>query len=95
MAARCRETELSLTFAEPPFDFGGYSSDEDDDQFDTMSVTSDEDAAHPAGDRTAQLNLTEKSPKKTKKQSPASGNSHVNNSAAEVQQPQKKRKKNE
>ncbi|CAF4432195.1 unnamed protein product, partial [Adineta steineri] len=43
---------ITSKILEPPFDFGGYSSDDDEeDNFDTISVTSDEDMQQNAGDR--------------------------------------------
>ena len=42
--------DLHLRLVEPPFDMGGYSSEDDDDEaFDNMSVTSDEEVAAGAG----------------------------------------------
>ena len=81
---------------EPPFDFGGYSSDDDEDQFDTMSVTSDEDIQQNVGDRKAQTISIGKSSKKSKKQQISSTNSNTNNTeSSELQQQKKKRKKDE
>ncbi len=88
---------MNISFEEPPFDFGGYSSDDDEDQFDTMSVTSDEDLPQNAGDRKAQaIAASGKSSKKSKKQPIASTNSHNNNNdSSDLQQQKKKRKKDE
>ena len=83
-------------FLEPPFDFGGYSSDDDEDQFDTMSVTSDEDIQLNAGDKKSQALSSGKPSKKSKKQSIASTHSNTNNTdVSELQQQKKKRKKDE
>ncbi|CAF0735979.1 unnamed protein product [Adineta steineri] len=88
---------ITSKILEPPFDFGGYSSDDDEeDNFDTISVTSDEDMQQNAGDRKAQANSADKSSKKSKKQPAGSANSHVNNNnSSDVQQQKKKRKKDE
>ncbi|UJR31746.1 hypothetical protein I4U23_019224 [Adineta vaga] len=87
---------ITSKILEPPFDFGGYSSDDDEDQFDNMSVTSDEDLPQNAGDRKAQTNLSEKTSKKSKKNPVGSVNSHTNNNnSSELQQQKKKRKKDE
>jgi hypothetical protein len=87
--------KLFFGFKEPPFDFGGYSSD-DEDQFDGMSVTSDEDIPQNAGDRKAQVISAGKSSKKSKKQQIGSTNSNTNNNnSSELQQQKKKRKKDE
>lgn len=80
---------------EPPYDFGGYSSD-DEDQFDNMSVTSDEDIQQSAGDKKAQPISSGKSLKKSKKQPNPSTNNHTNNlESSDLQQQKKKRKKDE
>ena len=71
---------------------GGYSSDDDEDQFDTMSVTSEDDIPHIAGDRKASMG---KMSKKPKKQSAESTNNNNNNNASDAQQQKKKRKKDE
>lgn len=81
-------------YIEPPFDLGGYSSDDDEDQFDTMSATSDEDIQPHAGDKKNQMSAG-KSSKKSKKQQNASLNSNNNNSSSELQQQKKKRKKDD
>ncbi len=74
---------------------GGYSSD-DEDQFDTLSVTSEEDLPQNAGDRKAQTISSGKSSKKAKKQATGSTNSNTNNTdSSELQQQKKKRKKDE
>jgi len=90
---------ITSKILEPPFDFGGYSSDDDEDQFDTMSVTSDEDVQQQqnAGDnKKAQTVSSGKSSKKSKKQQIGSTNSNTNNNeSSELQQQKKKRKKDE
>ncbi|CAF3875927.1 unnamed protein product [Rotaria magnacalcarata] len=87
---------ITSKILEPPFDFGGYSSDDEDDQFDVMSGTSDEDIQQSAGDRKNPMNPTGKASKKAKKQQLGSNNSNSNNnSASEFQQQKKKRKKDD
>jgi hypothetical protein len=89
-------SKVNISFVEPPFDFGGYSSDDDEDQFDTMSVTSDEDLPQTAGDRKAPAVVSGKTSKKSKKQQLGSTNSHNNNNdSSDLQQQKKKRKKDE
>lgn len=83
---------ITSKILEPPFDLGGYSSDDDEDQFDNMSVTSDEDIPRNAGDRKAPMIAS----KKSKKHPAGSANAHTNNNnASELQQQKKKRKKDE
>jgi len=87
---------ITSKILEPPFDFGGYSSDDEEDQFDTMSVTSDEDLPVTAGDRKGQTAISGKSSKKSKKQQLGSNNNHpTNTEPSELQQQKKKRKKDE
>ena len=86
----------NILLLEPPLDFGGYSSDDDEDQFDTMSVTSDEDLPQTAGDRKGQTGASGKGAKKAKKQQVPSSNSRTNNNeSSDLQQQKKKRKKDE
>ncbi|CAF4996775.1 unnamed protein product [Rotaria sp. Silwood1] len=84
---------ITSKILEPPFDFGGYSSDDDEDQFDTMSATSDEDIQHNAGDRKNQMISIGKLSKKSKKQQIPSN--MINNNSSELQQQKKKRKKDD
>jgi len=87
---------ITSKILEPPFDIGGYSSDDDEDQFDTMSVTSDEDLPQNAGDRKGQTLASGKASKKAKKQQIPSTNSRTNNNdSSDLQQQKKKRKKDE
>ncbi|CAF2699398.1 unnamed protein product [Rotaria sp. Silwood2] len=87
---------ITSKIIEPPFDFGGYSSDDDEDQFETMSGTSDDDIQHNAGDRKNQMISTGKSSKKSKKQQIGSINPNTaNNNSSELQQQKKKRKKDD
>jgi len=87
---------ITSKILEPPFDFGGYSSDDDKDQFDTMSVTSDEDLPQTAGDRKGQTGTSGKGAKKAKKQQVPPSNSRTNNTeSSDLQQQKKKRKKDE
>ncbi|CAF1088505.1 unnamed protein product [Rotaria sordida] len=91
---------ITSKILEPPFDFGGYSSDDDEDQFDTMSATSDEDIQHNAGDRKNPMAATGKSSKKSKKQQQHQQIGLINpcvtnNNSSELQQQKKKRKKDD
>ena len=89
-------SNLEFVRLEPPFDFGNYSSDDDEDQFDTMSVTSDEDLPQNAGDRKGQTAASGKPPKKAKKPQIPSSNSRTNNTEpSDLQQQKKKRKKDD
>jgi len=85
---------ITSKILEPPFDIGGYSSDDEEDQFDTMSVTSEEDTQQNAGDRKAPIISGGKASKKSKKHQIGTTNNNTNNNnSSELQQQKKKRKK--
>jgi len=87
---------ITSKILEPPFDIGGYSSDDEEDQFDTMSVTSEEDTQQNAGDRKAPIISGGKASKKSKKHQIGTTNNNTNNNnSSELQQQKKKRKKDE